>query len=90
VDAFLVLSDSPIQVDPDRWRSVLMAYKIDGKPVFDREQPGDLDRLDEMLAYARIVTEPRPDTMEYMETLRQRLEGRRLVTDDNMGTEWQQ
>ena len=89
VDAFLVLSDSPIEVNPERWRSILMAYKIDGKLVFDLERPGDLERLNDLLAHAKIVAESSPDTMEYIDSLRLRLQGRRIVTDDNMGTEWQ-
>jgi len=89
MDDFLVLSDSPMQVDRERWRRVLMAYTIDGKPVFDAQQPGDMKTLNGILEYTNVVTEFRPDTMEYIATVRQRLQGKRLVTDDNMGTEWE-
>jgi spermidine synthase len=90
IDDFLVLSDRRIQVDRERWRSVLLAYKIDGKPVFDVTQSHDLSSLNDMLAYANVVTDSRHDAMEYIETLRARLQGQRIITDDNMGTEWQQ
>ena len=89
MDDFLALSDSPMQVDRERWRRVLMAYTIDGKPVFDAAQPGDMKTLNGILEYTNIVTQFRPDTMEDIATVRQRLQGKRLVTDDNMGTEWE-
>ena len=90
VDDFLVVSDSPIQVDQERWRNVLSAYRIDGKPVFDLAQPHDLASMNGILAYANIVTDGRHDAMEYVETLRPRLQGKRIITDDNMGSEWRQ
>ena len=89
MDDFLALSDSPMQVDRERWRRIVMAYTIDGKRVFDAAQPGDMKTLNGILEYTNIVTEFRPDTMEDIATVRQRLQGRRLVTDDNMGTEWE-
>jgi spermidine synthase len=89
MDDFLALSDSPMTVDRERWRSVLMAYTIDGKPVFDAAQPGDMKTLNGILEYTNVVAEFRPDTMENIATVRQRLQGKRLVTDDNMGTEWE-
>ena len=89
MDDFLVLSDSPMQVDRERWRRVLMAYTIDGKPVLDAERPADMKTQNGILEYTNVVTEFRPDTMEYIATVRRRLQGKRLVTDDNMGTEWE-
>lgn len=66
-----------------------MAYTIDGKPVLDAERPADMKTQNGILEYTNVVTEFRPDTMEYIATVRRRLQGKRLVTDDNMGTEWE-
>jgi spermidine synthase len=88
---FLAVSDSPIQVDKDRWRRVLESYRIEGKPVFDLTRPEHRERLSEMLALADTVQLSNPEelmTMEYAGTIRERYRGRRLITDDNMGTEW--
>jgi spermidine synthase len=88
---FLAVSDSPIQVDKDRWRRVLESYRIEGKPVFDLTRPEHRERLSEMLALADTVQSGNPEelmTMEYAGTIRERYRGRRLITDDNMGTEW--
>lgn len=89
---FLAVSDSPIKVDKARWKSVLESYAIDGKPVFDLTRPGDRQRLSEMLSLADSVQSKRPEAqmaMEYADTLRDRYRGKRLITDDNMGTEWE-
>jgi len=32
---FLAVSDRPIQIDKQRWRSTLLAYRMDGKPILD-------------------------------------------------------
>jgi spermidine synthase len=88
---FLAVSDSPIQVDKGRWRRVLESYRIEGKPVFDLTRPEQRERLSEMLALADTVQFGNPEelmTMEYAGTIRGRYRGRRLITDDNMGTEW--
>jgi spermidine synthase len=90
---FLALSDSPIQVDRERWRDVLTAYKMEGRPVFHLGKPEHRKRLDQILSYTDIVTDAQAqhmEHMEYAETIRQRLKGKRMVTDDNMGTEWTQ
>jgi spermidine synthase len=88
VQNFLAVSDSPIQVDRERWKNVLTAYRIEGKPVFDLTKPEDRQKLEEILSYTDIVADTRAERMEYAETIRQRLKGERMVTDDNMGTEW--
>jgi spermidine synthase len=86
---FLAVSDSPIQVDRERWKRTLAAYRIDGKPVFDLTQPEQQQRLDEVLSLTDIQPGKRM-AMEYADTLRERYAGKRLFTDDNMGVEWNQ
>jgi spermidine synthase len=85
---FLAVSDSPIHVDRERWRNVLTAYRIEGKPVFELTKPEHRKRLEEVLSFTDIAPDGRYERMEYAETIRQRLKGKRLITDDNMGTEW--
>jgi spermidine synthase len=88
---FLAVSDTPIRVDRDRWKSVLENYAIGGKPVFDFTRPRDRQRFSEMLALAATVDSKNPEAlmaMEYGDTIRERYRGKKMVTDDNMGTEW--
>jgi spermidine synthase len=93
VITFMAVSDSPIPVDKERWRKVLLEYQIDGKPVFNLSRKEDRERLDEVLSLADS-TAPVPINqvvaMETGATFKQRFRGRRIITDDNMGTEWLQ
>ena len=87
---FMAVSDSPIQVDKERWRRILLKYKIDGIPVFNLSRHEDHEQLEQVLSLANS-TAPAPDQIVAMEsgaTLRQRFRGHRIITDDNMGTEW--
>jgi spermidine synthase len=85
---FLAVSDDPIVVDRNRWRDVLTAYRIEGKPVFDLSREEHQAKLDEILAYTEITDHADDKRMEYAETIRERFKGVRIITDDNMGTEW--
>lgn len=79
---FLAVSDSPIRPDVERWREALSAYKIDGRPVIDLSDPQQAARLNEVLSIASSpLVESRGDLLK-------RLNGVRLITDDNMGQEW--
>jgi len=86
----LAVSDSPIQTNTDRWRRILLAYRLEGEPVFDLADPDDRKRLDEILAYADTLERPAYDPygMETAESIRRRCRGNRIITDDNMASEW--
>jgi len=88
---FLAVSDSPIAIDRNLWRQILVNYKIDGRPVFDLTKVEDQSRLDQVLHVAdRVIPQPQrqgADTEGRTELLA-RWKGYRLITDDNMGTEW--
>ena len=87
VENCLAVSDSPIKIDKDRWREVLMAYRIDGVPVLHPDRYSDQRRLDELLSLP--VDQPEKwESLQDADYVRQRNIGKRLVTDDNMGTEW--
>jgi spermidine synthase len=88
----MAVSASPIDWDFARWRRVLEAYWIDGKPVFDPDRRADRAALDNLLAMEASLApgaarnadspiEPCPDILA-------RTAGKQPVTDDNMGSEW--
>jgi spermidine synthase len=84
---FLAVSDSPFTLDENLWRDALTNYQIDGHPVFDLSVPHHQKRLEEVL---RLADEPDgPGSMrESRARILKRMARVRLITDDNMGTEW--
>ena len=88
---FLAVSDSPIHVDKQRWEEQLSSYKVEGKVVFDLSDAEQRRRLNEVLSLVDTLDGPGPAedmSMELGDSLRQHWKGRRLITDDNMGSEW--
>jgi hypothetical protein len=85
---FLAVSDSPFTLDRDRWKEALTAYQIDGHPVFNLAIPLHRARFDEVLHLADEPDNPK-GIYESRASMLNRLKGVRLITDDNMGTEWQ-
>ena len=88
---FLAVSDSPIVVDKRRWEQQLSSYTIEGKPVFDLNDAAQRKRLHDVILLTDTLNspdQPQEMGMESGESLRRRLKGRRLITDDNMGQEW--
>jgi spermidine synthase len=85
----LVLSQTPIAWDFERWRRTLAAYRIDGRPVLDLSRSDDRALLDGFMTQQNEVasgTEKTP--IEPCSSVLARTGGKQLVTDDNMGTEW--
>ena len=75
-----------------RLKALLENYSIDGYPVFDRSNPMHRARLKEIMA-ALDPTAPDENgqgTMETCRSIKSRTQDLRLITDDNMGEEWQQ
>lgn len=93
VSNFLAVSDSPITLDKRLWRSILAKYKIDGRPVFDVGNEGARKQLETLVGLADRFqvdqSEPPDFTIESRMNMLGRLGNARLITDDNMGTEWQ-
>ena len=88
---FLAVSDSPIMVDKDRWRRELAGYRIEGQPVFDLNRAEDQKRFEEILSLADTLNGGKYEgilRMEDGDSIRARTQSARLITDDNMGTEW--
>jgi predicted membrane-bound spermidine synthase len=90
VHNFLAAGDTPLSLDKQRWETLLRGFAIDGKPVFDLSDALDRRRLDEVLMLAEVsqLGDDGAALVENEESLRRRLKGKRLITDDNMGTEW--
>ena len=79
---FIAVGDSSLAVDPSRLRERLLDYPLGTGTVFDRNNPEDLRRLDEVTANLRKLLRTREQILSGCP------EGLRLITDDNMGTEW--
>ncbi len=87
ISSFLAVSDSPLHLDKDRWRAVLSAYRIDGQPVFDLRDPSQRAAMEKVLHLADQLDQP-GSNLESRASLAARLQGVRVITDDNMATEW--
>lgn len=88
---FIAVSDSPIPIDKDHWEEQLTSYAIEGMPVFNLSDPAQRNRLEEVISILDSINlpdQPHERGMEWGESMRLRLKGRRLITDDNMGQEW--
>jgi spermidine synthase len=89
---FMVVSDAPLQLDGKHWFEILSRYSIDGKPVFDLLQEQHRQRMLEVLSMVKTMDLDVPGffTLESAAHLRARTAHVRIITDDNMGTEWLQ
>jgi spermidine synthase len=87
---FLAVSDSPIPFNTQLWLSVLGRYKIDGRALFDPADPVSQRVLARYALLERTLDEP-PAFMsiETADSMRRRFGKLRLITDDNMGLEWE-
>jgi spermidine synthase len=80
---FLAVSDSPLRLDPDRLKRELFRYPRGSGTVLDRASPADRERAADAVEKLALQLETR-------ESMLLRLEGKgELITDDNMGTEWE-
>lgn len=89
VDNFMAVSDAPIEFDRNRWREVLAGYSIYGKPVFDLSDESSRLRMEAVVGMQdALVSGSTGSGLEERASILARTEGLRIVTDDNMGTEW--
>jgi spermidine synthase len=89
VISFLAVSDSPLVLDKEHWRTDLNCYTIDGKRMFDPSDPRMPRVLAAYSAFADTVKQPpRLLGLEAGDALARRLGRRHIITDDNMGAEW--
>ena len=78
---WIAASDGPIGFDADRLRKMLWAYRIDGQEVLVPSKAEDRLEVD------RIVAELRGE-QESREQILNRTASLAVITDDNMGYEW--
>jgi spermidine synthase len=92
VSNFLALSDSPLSLDKQRWRKILSEYRLDGRPIVNLDDPAQRARLESVLILADEADELDAPAwkldLESRASIEARTRGARLITDDNMGTEW--
>jgi spermidine synthase len=81
----MVVSDTPIDWNFDRWRRVLESYVIDGTRQFDPQSAEDRALLDSVTSADKSSQQP---MIEGCPQLLTRTAGKTPVSDDNMGTEW--
>ena len=86
----MALSREALDVDFERWRSTLLAYRIDGRPALDLSREADAAKLGELMSPRDAWRENRREEglMEPCASVLARTQGLEPVTDDNMGTEW--
>jgi hypothetical protein len=88
----MVLSDAPIAWDFQRWRRILTSYRIDGRPVLDSTRNEDRAELNQLMSWQNGLAPNQANSEErHIEPCADvlvRTSGQKVVTDDNMGSEW--
>ena len=85
----MVVAQTRIGWDFERWRQTLASYKIDGRPVLDLSRSDDRALLDNFTSHRSDVTSGTEKTLfEPCASILARTAGKESITDDNMGTEW--
>jgi spermidine synthase len=87
---FLAVSDRPLELDRKNWESVLTQYQVNGKTVFDLKDPKQAQLLQAYLEAADNANRPngRNRLFEREFSLARTIPPAKVITDDNMGTEW--
>jgi spermidine synthase len=87
---FMVVSDSPVQLDTSRWIDILRQYKIDNRYLFSLSDSLSQRTLAEYLQFANSVNLPPAQFgLEGDASLRANYGRERVITDNNMGREWE-
>lgn len=85
----MYVSPSPLVFDRQRLETVLVRYEIDGAKVFDLKDAHHRSRLQHTLnLLGHFTTPPDLESFERREDILARTKSTRVITDDNMGTEW--
>lgn len=80
VTNFVAVGDAPFRFDRERWRWLLETMRVEGRPALDLADPAEKKVYDDLLGFNDM--EPRWSILErYAKT-------KRVVTDDDMVTEW--
>jgi hypothetical protein len=88
---FLAVSNSPLSIDKDRLRNVLLNYSIDGHRLFDLGNSERSALLEKYLQFADTFHQPQVSFgIESGDSMRARIKNPLIITDDNMGWEWRE
>jgi hypothetical protein len=85
---FVAVSDAPLELDWSRCIAALTQWRIDGRPVLDLTQPSDRSWLSALPSREAAGAGPKFD-LEPRSSLLWRFREARVITDDNMVTEWE-
>jgi spermidine synthase len=87
---FLAVSDRPLVLNKEHWEKVLLQYRIDGRPMFNPEDAGQQRTLSAYFMAADNANRPDGRNMMFERELSLAISipRARVITDDNMGTEW--
>ena len=85
----MLLSESKIEVDRDRWRNILRNYAIDGRKIFDVNNEQHRERIEEMVhLHDSSVGVTGSRWQESCAAIRERMRNWETITEDNMQPEW--
>jgi predicted membrane-bound spermidine synthase len=88
----LAVSDTPIQLDRERWRRIAAAYTLEGRPMFDFSKPDDEQLFTDLMHWPDTLHSATyiSEGMETRENLLRRTARLGIITDDNMLVEWRE
>jgi spermidine synthase len=87
---FMLVSESPVRLDLPRWIDILRQYKIDNRYLFDSSDALAQRTLADYLKFANSVNLPPQQLgLESDASLRANYGRERVITDNNMGREWE-
>ena len=87
---FLIVSDSPVEISTSRWIDTLRQYKIDGRYLFDPADALAQHTLAQYEQFANTINlRPVQFGLQSSDSLRMNYGRERLITDNNMGREWE-
>ncbi len=89
---FVAVSDAPLVLTRDGFASVLRAYRIEGAPALDLSREADRKAWDDAMELADSIRAVPPEDygLESRDSLLARTDGARVITDDNMASEWRE
>jgi predicted membrane-bound spermidine synthase len=87
---FLAVSDSPVEISTSRWIETMRQYKIDGRYLFDPADALAQHVLAQYEQFANTINlRPVQFGLQGSDSLRKNYGRERLITDNNMGREWE-
>ena len=88
----MIVSEAAIDPDFQHWNDVLLRTEIDGSPVLDLSIDSHIEKLAELMAYENDLGDvSKPSASKGLENCAEILDRSghlSVITDDNMGEEW--